>query len=103
MLLSTNEGWGAFEPKRAGRSETDTLELKHGQASLRRIRLRLAQGAARPQIKVTLGRKSSGAAVSMSGRTALVRLSQPAVMKAGDRLTVRVAWSRKGTGQPLQA
>jgi len=91
-FFTTAEGWGTFEQKRAARSQTDTLELKYGTATLREIRLGLPKAAARAQVKVVLDGAACAAALRLNGGAAAVRLAQPTLLKAGDRLTVRASW-----------
>ncbi|UCH35024.1 MAG: hypothetical protein JSV65_01340 [Armatimonadota bacterium] len=91
-FFSTAEGWGRFEQKRARKSQTDTLELKYGTAVLREIRLRLPASAQQATAEVTLGGNKRRATARVEDGTAVVRLSRPATLRAGDKLTVRLTW-----------
>jgi len=91
-FFSAARGWGTFEQKRAARSQTDTLKLRYGQASLREIHLRLPRSVSRARVEVKLGHAALAANAHIAGSDAVVRLMKPAAMKAGDTLTVRLAW-----------
>ncbi len=90
-FFSTAEGWGTFAQTRTAKAQTDTLQMKYGWLTLKMLTLGTAQTARPKSVKVILNGKPVKSNIKRNGKL-MIQLSSPAVLCAGDKLTVTAAW-----------
>ena len=91
-FFSTAAGYGAFTQERKGRTQTDTLELKHGTLELQRLTLRLPESAKRPRARVTIAGASADAQVDFARGMLTIAFSSRIRLDAGQTIRVKAEW-----------
>jgi uncharacterized protein (DUF608 family) len=81
------KGWGSFSQNRQGNAHTATLEVRHGVMDVTTLAL-AAEGSA---VTVQLNDRPIPATLTRTGPRALVTLNDPAELRPGQRLTVKIA------------
>jgi len=90
-LFITAGGWGTFEQKVSGRSQSNQLLSAYGESKLRALEFAF-QGTGTPRsVTATLNGKALAAKSTVSGKTVRVEASEGFALKAGDSLRVEIA------------
>jgi hypothetical protein len=90
-LFITAGGWGTFEQKFSGRSQSSHLLSAYGESKLRALEFTFL-GTGRPRsVTATLNGKALAAKSTVSGKTVRVEASEGFGLKAGDSLRVEIA------------
>jgi uncharacterized protein (DUF608 family) len=82
------EGWGSLRQSREGQTQRNELSVREGRLAVAQITLALT--AAPGRVKVECGGKTIPSALSLNAGLAVVSLSRPVVVQAGQTLAVRL-------------
>ena len=91
-FFSAAEGWGTFAQKRSTNSQSDTLEMKYGWLTLKKLAFGTAQSAKPKSVSVVLNGKPVKSASGQSNGKLTIQLSSPAILCASDKLSVTATW-----------
>ena len=90
-FFSAGNSWGTFEQTRSGGMQLDTIAVRSGSLSLRRIELDTGPSAAQG-VTVTLdGEQIDGAQLEGSGESTAVVLPSATVVDAGESISVELS------------
>ena len=91
-FFTAAEGWGSLVQKRAGRRQTDRVDVKWGKLRVRTLVLEAPEGAKPVKATVTAGGRAVGAEAREDGRRVTISLAEPAVVNRGESLEAVLAW-----------
>lgn len=89
-FYSTGSGWGVYSQKTSAKGLTASIGVSWGELEVQDIRLLPPAGLHPTKVTPSGAAKGFGASVTMQGNYALVRLSEPVKVVAGDALAVEV-------------
>jgi hypothetical protein len=91
-FFTAAEGWGSLVQKRAGRRQTDRVDVKWGRLRVRTVVLEAPEGARAVKATVTAAGRAVGAEAREDGRRVTISLAEPAVVNRGESLEAVLAW-----------
>ena len=91
-LFTAAEGWGRFDQRREGQEQANALSVHGGRCELGELRS-ARPGRKSASGKVEIGDKAISAEVKFDAGDALVRLSKPVTLKAGEAMVVTLIWA----------
>jgi uncharacterized protein (DUF608 family) len=97
-FFTAAEGWGSITQTRQEKSQENGIVVRHGQVRVREVRCEVPEGAKLRQLRLLVGQRAVEGQVAQEGRQVTLTLAAPAVLKAGQELTVRLTW--QGPGKP---
>jgi hypothetical protein len=88
------EGWGTFSQKRAGKTQTDRIEVKWGTLRLSTLAFELPEGVKLDRLRLSTSAKDNPiqARAEQDGCKVLVTLNAPAVIEQGQTLLVNMTF-----------
>ncbi|MDM8006575.1 MAG: GH116 family glycosyl hydrolase [Phycisphaerae bacterium] len=86
--FTSAEGWGTFEQNRQNDSQTDTIVVRHGRLTLRKLAFELATGFRAESVAVSATGQSLQAGMSQDGSRVTITLDAVCVLKTEDRLEI---------------
>jgi uncharacterized protein (DUF608 family) len=89
--FTTAEGWGTFEQRREGKRQIETLTLRYGRLQTASLAFAVPDPSTGLTVQVLLNGKPVAASLQVTGARALVRLSSPVSVSAGEVLEVRLS------------
>jgi hypothetical protein len=95
-LFTASEAWGSYAQRRDRSRQTHEVELRWGSLTLERLEIpRLVEGAGVVLRGLSLAGKERKGRLAVEGETLTVRFARPATLRAGDRLVLEMAASRR--------
>ena len=83
--------YGTFDQRRGKRIQRDTLEMKAGKVTLKRLELRAPEGWKDAQLTVKVEGRSPGFEAKLHGEWVQIEFAEPLTVSAGDKVEVRIA------------
>ena len=90
-FFSAAEGWGTFAQRRTSSSQVNSLDLKYGKLTLKKLAFTLPEGIQPESVIVALGRKSLEFDSSQDGSALTINLIGPATIQS-EKLSVEMEW-----------
>jgi uncharacterized protein (DUF608 family) len=84
-LFTTGSAWGSFSQKLSNRATTATLEIVHGETTLKTFGFQTGTGT---NVSAEIGGRKLSAKLA---EKQMIAFAQPLTLRAGEKLTVRVA------------
>ncbi|MGQ9525124.1 MAG: hypothetical protein ACUVTZ_09825, partial [Armatimonadota bacterium] len=91
-FFTAPEGWGLFVQTRGDRTQTQTIQVRHGQVLVQQLVFELPEGVSRARASLKLGGRDLPATVQVRGSDARIALLSPALIREGEALEVTFAW-----------
>ncbi|MCX5685664.1 MAG: GH116 family glycosyl hydrolase, partial [Planctomycetota bacterium] len=91
-FFTAAEGWGSLVQKRAGRSQTDRIDVKWGKLSARSLRFEVPENAGAVKAEVTAAGRKAAAKVVRDGAGVTLSLAEPVTVSRGEKLEVVLTW-----------
>ncbi|NLE59427.1 MAG: hypothetical protein GX616_13780 [Planctomycetes bacterium] len=91
-FFSTADGWGRFEQKRSGNSQTNALAFDWGRCDLRELRFGLPSGVTKVTAKAKLDDRGLFIETKLDKGTAVITLTTPITAVAGNTVTVEMSF-----------
>jgi uncharacterized protein (DUF608 family) len=91
-FFTAAEGWGVLDQKRGGRQQTDTLEVRYGQLTLKELIFELPEGAADPKATLTLAGKAIEAKLTQTGSEVRLALPERVRVASGEVVKIVFTW-----------
>jgi hypothetical protein len=85
-------GWGTYEQKRAPGKQSHSLEIKHGQTTLKTLVVELAPDSTARHVNARLGGKTVPATLAQNEATVDVTFDEKLTLVPGRKLQVELAW-----------
>ncbi len=93
-FFTTAQGWGSFEQKIEGNSQSESLFLCYGQLPLRQLSFSLPKEAKQvTDVVLNLGEDAVAVTWKSDMGRIVIGLTQPVTLSAGNRLLVKMAYS----------
>jgi len=89
--FTSAEGWGSFTQTRAGRRQTELLEVKYGKLRLKTLAFDLPAGAKANKVSVKQGGAAVAARFTQQKNRIVITLAKPVAAKAGEALIVEIS------------
>ncbi|HRR86462.1 MAG TPA: GH116 family glycosyl hydrolase [Phycisphaerae bacterium] len=86
--FTSAEGWGTFEQNRQNDSQTETIVVRHGRLTLRKLAFDLAAGFRPGSVAVSAAGQSLPASMSQDGSRVTITLDAVHVLKTEERLDI---------------
>jgi uncharacterized protein (DUF608 family) len=86
------EGWGSLSQRRAGRAQTNEIEVRWGRLGIRSVSLELPDHAVLTEATITVDGARIPAAAEQTARRVTLTTGREAVVPAGARLRVELRW-----------
>ncbi|AKU18658.1 hypothetical protein VV02_05335 [Luteipulveratus mongoliensis] len=90
-FFSTGQSWGTFAQKRSGRTQSDSIKVRHGELTVQRLTLSVPAGTRQVSL-VGADPKVAGASVTTAGTTATIQLPRPVAVRQGQELRVQLRY-----------
>ncbi|MCC6446345.1 MAG: glucosylceramidase [Armatimonadetes bacterium] len=90
-FFSTAEGWGLFSQSRAGGKQTETIAVRYGKLSVKKMRFRLPESARPASVIVRVKGQPAASRFEAVGGELLITINRPATLKAGQEIAVEIA------------
>jgi non-lysosomal glucosylceramidase len=84
------EGWGSFTQKRVGRTQTETLQIKYGQLSLKQMTFALPSGKKATSVQVTLDGTVLAAEHRMADGRVVIQLADATTIQTDQLLEIEI-------------
>jgi len=90
-FFSTGRCWGSLAQQRGNREQTNTVSVDYGQLELRELEIELASAEdVPPQVVLDAPRNSQIRQVVVNGKKCLLTFEDPILLRAGERIEVRL-------------
>ena len=90
-FFTTAEGWGTFEQTRAGRRQTDELDLRYGRLRLTQLVFEVPKGV-RAQGRVLIDGQTVASALTQDASAVTFTLARPARVVKGQTIRAELTW-----------
>jgi uncharacterized protein (DUF608 family) len=91
-FFTAAEGWGSLAQKRAGRSQTDRIDLKWGKLRVRTLRFEVPENVGAVKAEVTAAGRKVAAQVRRDGTGVTLSLAESVTVSRGEGLEVVLTW-----------
>jgi uncharacterized protein (DUF608 family) len=91
-FFTAAEGWGSLVQKRAGRSQTDRIEIKWGKLRAQTLRFEVPENAGAVKAEVTAAGRKAAAQVRRDGAGVTLSLAEPVTVSRGEKVEVVLTW-----------
>ena len=91
-FFTAAEGWGLYEQRRDGRTQTHRIEVRFGKLRVRCLVFELPEGAKVEQATVSVAGRQVRAAATQDGRRVTLTLPEPATVIHGQRIEAVLTW-----------
>jgi hypothetical protein len=88
--FTSAEGWGTISQARDERSQTNTVEVKHGRLRLKTLGVAV-DGQAPSSVAAMMGDKSIAATLQVTDQLARIELTQQITLDTGQSITVKLS------------
>ncbi len=86
--FTSAEGWGAFEQKRSGTSQTETIAVRYGRLSLRTLAFEMTAGFRPSSLAVSASGRPLKAGMRLDGSRVAVTMETVCNLGTGDKLEI---------------